>query len=441
MPSKDYMLRLTLLMPKSAGLPLAIKLVRSILVSLLILLFIVAPSCRSKRPHTTAQLIKDLKPTVLMISLDGFRSDYLERGQTPTLQSLIQQGVTARLKPVFPTKTFPNHFTIATGLRPEHHGIVSNKIYDPEMDANFPNDAQVSTFDSRWWHGEPIWITARRQGQVSATIYWPGSETKYNNLQANYCLAYESQLPYDYRIEQVFAWLEKPVDQRPTLMNLYIEELDQVGHHYGPDAPQIQTALQTVDQLLADLLKGLQTRGIADQINIVITSDHGMTGASSAQTIYIDDYIDTKKLHTIEESPCLWVWPTPEQLESTYQTLVKANSHLKVYRKSEIPAKFQYQESVRIPPIIAVADEGWTISTHTLSKSIKNNFISGLHGYDPDLPSMQGIFIAQGPAFKKGLAAPMIDNVNIYNLVAKILQLQPAPNDGCADCLNSLLQP
>lgn len=404
---------------------------------------IVINSCGEKTKIKPANgKISDLKPTIIMISLDGCRADYLNRNQMPTLNMLASEGVKSEaLIPVFPTKTFPNHYTIVTGLFPEHHGIVSNRFYDPETNMEFPGKDKIEALNGHWWGGEPIWLTAELQGQISATLFWPGAEAEIKGKRANYWRPYDKNMPYIKRVNQVLEWLDLPVDKRPTLITLYIEELDSIGHDYGPSSPKVDKALATVDQAFKDLVIGLKDRDIFEQINLVITSDHGMADISSDRIIYLDDYLDLSEVKALDESPLAWIWPKQDQIKTTYNKLSKAHPNLTVYLKEEIPEKYHYRNNPRIPPIVAIADEGWSISTHGIMKSLSRTFSSGgAHGYDPALSSMQGIFIAHGSAFKKNLVVPPFENVNVYNLVTTVLNLKPAPNDGCQDCFHDMLK-
>ncbi len=409
----------------------------------LILILFITFACGEKSKLKPAEnKILDLKPTVIMISLDGFRSDYLDETTMPNLYSLASSGVRSQaLVPVFPTKTFPNHYTIVTGLYPENHGMISNKIYDPETKNEFPGEGKIEAKNSIWWGGEPIWVTTRLQGQNSATLFWPGSEAEIKGKRPTYWKPYDKGMVYIDRVNQVLTWLELPVDKRPTLITLYIEDIDIAGHSYGPNSPKVKEALQSVDKVFQDLIDGLKARGIFDQVNLVITSDHGMTSLSENRIIYIDDYIDLSKVRLLEETSLVWVWPNESDITETYQKLVNAHPNFKVYRKEEIPEKYHFRNNPRIPPITVIADEGWCVITHSLTTAFKRAYAGGgTHGYDPDLPSMQGVFIAHGSAFQKKLIVPPFHNTGVYNLVSTVLSLKPAPNDGCSDCFRGMLK-
>lgn len=397
--------------------------------------------CGFLNTKLAAQVIDNLKPTVILISFDGFRWNYFDKVSTPNLNRLSETGVKAkRLIPSFPTKTFPNHYTIVTGLFPENHGIIANKMYDPKLNATFSLGDRKSVEDSRWWGGEPIWVTAEKQGQTSAILFWPGSETEIKGIRPTYWQKYDQSLAYNKRVQQALDWLDLPVAQRPTLIALYFDAPDTQGHSYGPDSPEVKNAIRKVDTTIGILLQGLKQRGILNDINIIITSDHGMTSISPDKTIFLDDYIDLSSVDIIDWSPIVSLRPHDGKKEEIYKALVNANPHLAVYYKEDIPERLHFQNNNRITPIIGIADEGWSISSHGLFKSSQLNFAKGSHGYDNQLTSMHGIFIARGSAFKKDLVVKPFENIHIYNLIAKILGLKPAPNDGNLELVQFMLK-
>ncbi|MFB0515006.1 MAG: ectonucleotide pyrophosphatase/phosphodiesterase [Candidatus Neomarinimicrobiota bacterium] len=381
-----------------------------------------------------------LEPTVLLISLDGFRWAYLEKADTPNLDHLVKTGVKAKaLLPVFPTKTFPNHYSLATGLYPENHGIIANTMYDPVFDDTFDLSLRDAVTDSRWWQGEPLWVTAEIQGQISATLFWPGTEANIKGVQPTYWYPYDHDLPHSERVNQILAWLDLPPDRRPTFLTLYFPHTDDQGHRHGPDSPEVAKTIAQLDSTLATLFQGLLERGIMEEVNIIVVSDHGMAVTDSTRVIFLDNYIDLKQAGVIDWSPVLGLRPPEEVQENIYLALKNAHPHLQVYRRDEVPARLHYSAHHRIPPIIGIADEGWSISTRQFYKQNPAYFMGGDHGYDPRYPSMWGIFIARGPAFKNGLKVAPFQNIHIYDLIARVLSLEPAPNDGSLDSVKALL--
>jgi predicted AlkP superfamily pyrophosphatase or phosphodiesterase len=382
-----------------------------------------------------------LKPTVILVSLDGFRWDYLEKFAAPNLQALAQNGVRAKaLIPAFPTKTFPNHYTIVTGLYPEHHGIIANTMYDPEFEAKFSMSNRAAVQDGRWWGGEPVWVTAEKQGQISATLFWPGSEAEIAGRRPTYWKVYDDDFPNPARIDTVLAWLDLTAERRPTFLTLYFSDVDNAGHRHSPDSPEVKTAVRDIDALLGRLFDGLQARQIFDRVNLIIVSDHGMTTVDPGQTIYLDDYLDLNQVEVVDWNPIVALRPREMNADEIYQKLAKAHPHLQVYRKNEIPARWHYRNHRRIAPIIGIADDGWKIARPGVRNAPERWSTGGEHGYDNRLAAMRAIFIAHGPAFKAGFVAPPLQNIHIYHLICAVLKLQPAPNDGALDSVRAMLK-
>jgi predicted AlkP superfamily pyrophosphatase or phosphodiesterase len=373
---------------------------------------------------------KQLKPTVLLISIDGFRYDYPEISPSPTIQSLISSGVRAdALIPQFPTLTFPNHYAIVTGLTPAHNGIVANTMYDPKIHAMFKmsDDAQVT--DARWWKGEPIWVTAEKQHQKSGTLFWPGSEASIQDIRPTYWRHYDKKISDSDRVKQILQWLDLPDAQRPTFLTLYFDRVDTAGHDYGPNSAEVKNAIRMVDDALGELVTGLQERGIYDNMNIVIVSDHGMAETSCDRVVDVRKALNKKSV-VAEHGAILSVYVKGPEATLAFEKL-KTLPHLTVYRKTGTPLRWEYRGNPRIADIVAVADEGWTVRTaDPTDKEKEKGCVGGKHGYDNFLPSLSGIFIAHGPAFLPGSRIPPFDNLSIYDLVAHILKLAPAPNDG-----------
>ncbi|MCH7939587.1 MAG: alkaline phosphatase family protein [Candidatus Marinimicrobia bacterium] len=382
------------------------------------------------------------RQTILLISVDGLRWDGLEQAATPNFDRLVATGVRARaLIPVFPTKTFPNHYSIITGLYPENHGIVANKMYDPVYNDTFSMADREAVADGRWWEGEPLWVTAQKSGQLTATLFWVGSEAEIKGQHPTYWQPYDHDLPHRERVAQIISWLRLPLDKRPTFLTLYFHIVDTQGHIYGPTAPQTVSAIQQVDSTLGELFRGLAGLGIIDELNIIVVSDHGMAAIDSTRVIFLDDYIDPETARVIDWSPILGLRPREEDIDYVFNTLKGAHPQLQIYRREDTPSRLRYSSHHRIPPIIGLADEGWSITTHDYFRRHPQKFHGGDHGYDNRYASMAGIFIARGPAFKSGLTVEPFENIHIYNLLAAILELSPAPNDGDFARVKGLLAP
>lgn len=376
--------------------------------------------------------------TLVLISLDGFRWDYLERGVSPNINALAARGVRAKyMIPVFPSETFPNHYSIVTGVYPEEHGIVKNNMYDPVFNASF---SMSLASDSRWWGAEPVWITAVKQDQKSAVFFWPGSEAEVEGARPTYWKKYDEQVPNSTRIEQVFTWLEMPAGKRPSFIGVYFSDVDHAGHEYGPDSQQVLSAIKTVDKSVGHLVAGLSKRHLTDNVDIIIVSDHGMATTHPQQRVYVSDYVQAELLQSGRQflGTNGMLWPMPGKEEQVYEAFRKA-AHLRVYRKNETPAYFHYRNNRRIAPIVFVADEGWIVE-YGRTNSANQHQTGGAHGYDPRLPDMHAIFVAAGPNFKSGTVIDPFENIQIYGLICRILRLRPAKNDGDPSWCNNLLR-
>jgi predicted AlkP superfamily pyrophosphatase or phosphodiesterase len=376
---------------------------------------------------------------VVLVALDGFHPRYLERPPSRQLRALAQGGVRARwLVPVFPTLTFPNFYSIATGLYPEHHGIVSNTMRDAIL-GSFTLRDRNAVQDPRWWGGEPIWVTAVRQGQRAATYFWPGSEAPIGGVRPTYYKLYDASVPNRERVRQVLEWLSLPAEQVPALVTLYLGDVDHAGHEFGPNAAETDSAIARVDSAVGAIMSGLEERGLDRRVNLVVVSDHGMAQLDSSRVIYLDDYIDLAMVEIIDRGPFVSLVPRPEVQEEIYQRLRQAHPRLTVYRKSEVPAAYHYRDHHRIPPIIGVAHEGWVVTTRSAIARGTQWLARGGHGYPPQGASVRAIFLARGPAFGTGIVVEPFRNIHIYALLAHVLGLRPAPNDGVLDSIKAVL--
>jgi predicted AlkP superfamily pyrophosphatase or phosphodiesterase len=400
------------------------------LLSLLLLLSNLSVSAQTKP-------IEDLKPTLILISLDGFRYDYPAKYKPTNLNRLAREGVRAKwLIPSFPSKTFPNHYTIATGLYPQNHGIIENNIYDKNFDAVFGLGKREEVQNPRWWLGEPIWVTAEKQGQKAGAFFFPGTEAEIKGTRPTFWKTYDGNIPNEERVDTILSWLDLPVAERPTIYTLYFSDVDDAGHGFSPDSAETKNAVQRVDNMIGRLIEGLKAREVFGLVNLIIVSDHGMATVNQNNAIILDELFDVSLAERI-----LWtgeivqIFPKEGKEDEIYKTLKSKLRHAKIYRKAEIPKRFHYSNSPRIAPLIISSQEGWMlVSDRKRFEDMKArddfNHLKGAHGYDNQLKSMRAIFIAHGAAFKKRKVVAPFQNIHVYNIMAKILRLKPAKNDG-----------
>lgn len=409
--------------------------IESLVSVVLVLLAIVSVSGPGRAEETTDSIL-------ILISLDGFRWDYLDLVETPHLRRLAVSGVRAEgLIPVFPSKTFPNHYSIVTGLYPGHHGIISNNMIDSELDAEFHLHDRDAVEDPAWWGGEPIWVTAEQQDLIAAALFWPGSETAVAGVRPTHWQRFDRELAFEARVEQVFGWLQLSSDKRPRMISLYFEYPNDVSHTYGPESAEAFAAVREVDARIGDLVAGIEQRGLSGVVNLVVVSDHGMAEVNQQRTIFIDDHVDLEPGEVFEQGALLQVYPQAGRETQLYEALSQLSEHLAIYRRSEIPERYSLRENPRTPPILGVPDVGWKVATREVYAADDHASMKGDHGQDPSDRRMHGIFIANGPAFRSGLVIDRLESVEVYNLLAAVLNLVPAPNDGTPGALDRLLEP
>ena len=387
---------------------------------------------------------QDSRPPLILISFDGFRWDYRTKYSPSNMNRLAAKGVSADLIPSYPSKTFPNHYTIVTGLYPGHHGIVANTVKDPPTGRRLSMSNSIENGDAMWWGGEPIWVTAQLGGLLSASMFWVGSEALIEGHRPNFWAPFNNSLSGNARVDRVLAWLDLPADKRPTLLTLYINDVDGAGHSSGPGSEAVRTAVRRADGYLGRLLRGLERRHLTDKVNIVLVSDHGMAETSTNRVVVIDDYISAEDAEIIDINPTLGLFPRAGREDAVCKALVNAHPRLKVYRKAETPEHWHYRDHPRIPPIVGVVEEGWQVLPRaTLSQRISRGQTGprGEHGYDPrDAISMRGIFVASGPSFKSGVVLPAFENIHIYDALAEVLGVTPARNDGDPAVAHSMMR-
>ncbi|MGE5352384.1 MAG: ectonucleotide pyrophosphatase/phosphodiesterase [Acidobacteriota bacterium] len=379
------------------------------------------------------------KPYVILVSYDAFRWDYSQRGLTPNLDSVALSGVSAlSLRPSFPSKTFPNHLAIITGMYPEHHGIIHNEFRDPFSGRKYSISDTAEVSDSRWYLGEAFWQTAERQGVKTASYFWPGSPLRNDERNPRYYEIYEHKRPYIKRIEGVINWLKMPYNDRPHFITLYIDETDRQGHRYGPQSPQLNAAVKLVDSLSGVLLTKLKEIGMYDSTNVIFLSDHGMTEISNQRLLNIEEILGPGN-RMDGDGPVMMIEPKNGEVEKIYKKLKQNEHHFKVFTRENIPGYFHFNDNPFIYPIIVVADPGWSLVDNNSVKYYSKN--KGNHGYDNNFMDMHGIFFAEGPAFKKNYKTGTLWNIDIYPLLCRIFNIKPRSNiDGSLDRIEFLLK-
>lgn len=396
---------------------------------LLALLLLVLSGCSV--PEIRSDRIERPTP-LLLISIDGFRADYLDRGLTPTLQALADSGVRAEyMRPSFPSLTFPNHYTLITGLRPDRNGIVANIMEDDRIPGQkFAAWNRQAVQNPNWWNeGIPLWNTAKRFGLNSGIMFWPGSEAPVGGSHPEFWSVYDKKMAGVSRVEKILDWLTLPPETRPSFMTLYLDTVDGTGHHFGPDSAELNAELRIVDATIRRLIDGLIEHDLDQQLNIVIVSDHGMTSTSPDRVIYLDDLLPSEYAHVVNYGVLIGIVPERNHVHDSEAILLAPHENMRCWRKSQMPVRFHYGKNRRVPALLCLANHGWVISSHANMTSGKH-FSRGQHGYDIDDPDMRALFIAHGPALRKAVVLPAFDNVDVYPLLADLLGIKPEPNDG-----------
>ena len=381
---------------------------------------------------SAAQPRPDPEPILILISFDGWRWDYIDRVPAPNLRALASRGVRASgLIPSFPSFTFPNHYTIITGLYPEHHGVVANTMAEPGFPERFTMSSDTAK-DARWWGGEPLWVTAILQGRRAASMFWPGSEASIRSVRPTYWVPFDDKVPNAERVARSLGWLALPESQRPAFLTMYFSEVDHAGHDAGPESIELLTAATHLDEALGEIVEGVKRLGLEDRTTIVVVSDHGMTAVADDRLIFLDDYVDMSLIDVVESGALLQAAPRTGTVDALYRQLRGRHPHLAIYRREQVPDHLHYRHNPRIQPIVGILDEGWTITTHQAEARRKPDAKPrrGAHGYDTRLRSMHGLFVAAGPPIRRGLVVAPFENVHIYNLLCAVLKLTSARNDG-----------
>ncbi|XP_042359953.1 ectonucleotide pyrophosphatase/phosphodiesterase family member 5 [Plectropomus leopardus] len=375
------------------------------------------------------------QPKLLLVSFDGFRWDYIYRVPTPNFHSIMDDGVKVEnVENAYITKTFPNHYSLVTGLYAETHGIVANEMYDPTTNRSFSMETD-SIYESQWWEeAVPLWVTVQKAGGRSGAAMWPGSDVKIHGMFPNQYLQYNASVSFESRVERIIEWFSAPKEEAVDFGVLYWEEPDESGHILGPQNNLMDKIIAGIDEKLGFLMNELKKAGLYEKVNLIVTSDHGMAQLSRDKIIELDEYVSRDLYTWVDKSPVVGILPKEGKLEEVYSKLVDANPNMVVYKKEDIPEHFHYQHNIRIMPILIESKEGWTITQNS-----SEHLMLGNHGYDNRLRSMQPVFVARGPAFRQNYIKTSMRSVDLYPLMCHILSIHPLPNNGSLSNVQDLL--
>ena len=371
---------------------------------------------------------------VIVVSMDGFRWDYPEKYDTPNLDKMALVGVSTDMIPSFPASTFPNHYALATGLVPDHNGLVNNSFWDPNL-KEYYSMGGPNKDNPAFYLGEPIWNTAQRQGVIAGVNYWVSSEYEIGGARPRYYRPYDNDnlLSFEARTDSTLAFLSMPKKDRPRLIMLYFDEPDHAGHVNGPDAPEVGEQVARVDAMIGRLRAGILRKGLQKKVDLIVLADHGMTAISSERVVKPSDYIKPEWYEHIITGIPTSIFSKDAACRDSIYNAMKGVEHVHVWKKEEIPAELNYGSSERIGDIVVAPDLGWQV-TEVPSRN------KGTHGFFPSEREMQTVFRAEGPDFKKGVRVPQFKNVSIYPLVCWLLGIEPAPNDGDIEEVKPMLR-
>lgn len=382
------------------------------------------------------------KPYVILVSLDGFRYDYAKKYHAEHLLALAAEGASAPegMLPAYPSITFPNHYTIVTGLYPEHHGIVANNFYDPARKETYSYHDSKAVGDGTWYGGTPLWVLAEQQGMRSASFFWVGSEADIQGVRPTYYLKFDGRFPNPKRVEQVLAWLRLPPEQRPHMITLYFSDTDSAGHRYGPDSPQVADAVHELDGEIGKLMDGLKE--IKLPVDLIVLADHGMVKVEGPP-VHLWQYGFDPSLF----SPIIGLGLYPKSdadAQKAYEAMRGKSDKFAVYRRAEVPGYLHFDSNPREGDPVVVPNGPYFLTADADPDAPEHPV--GAHGFDATrMPEMKALFVAAGPDIRHGVVLPPFENVNVYPLVAKILglditKLKTGAIDGKLGVLEGILQ-
>jgi predicted AlkP superfamily pyrophosphatase or phosphodiesterase len=347
------------------------------------------------------------------------------------------------MRPSFPSLTYPNHYALVTGRRPDRSGVVNNIMEDPAMPGvlfTMANRAAVQ--DGRWWEeAEPIWITAERGGVRTAPVFWPGSEAPIHGLRPSRWAPFQQSVPSNARVDALLALFDAPAAERPGFATLYFDVVDTQGHHTGPDSPELDRVLGEVDAAIARLAEGLKARGLYDQVNLLLVADHGMAPIDPSLRLIADDWAPPEVAGLVNAGEAVGFAPRPGREAEAEALLLSPHRGAQCWRKGELPARFHYGRNPRVPPIVCLADLGGYIIGREAEARRTGPLDRGAHGYDPEAPEMRALFLARGPAFRPGARIAPFDNISVYPLLTRLLGVKPEAGDGRLSDLKAAPRP
>ncbi|NWU42032.1 ENPP3 phosphodiesterase, partial [Hylia prasina] len=385
-------------------------------------------------------------PPLILFSMDGFRAEYLETWSSllPNIEKLKTCGTHSKyMRAVYPTKTFPNHYTIVTGLYPESHGIIDNNMYDVELNAHFSLSGEEK-FKPAWWKGQPVWLTAMHQNLKAGTFFWPGSDVPIGGTYPTLYRIYNGSIPYEERISGILKWLDNAQPERPDIYTLYIEEPDSSGHSFGPVSAGVIKALQAADQALGMLMDGLKQRNLDKCVNLIVLADHGMEKTYCKQLEYMTDYFKKVDFYMyVGPAARIRARNVPKDYFSYSKHGIvctaccrRSPQHFKPYLTPDLPKRFHYANNIRIDKVHLLVDRQWL----AVREKGYTSCDGGNHGYNNEFKSMEAIFLAYGPSFKEKMEVDAFENIEVYNLMCDLLRIVPAENNGTHGSLNHLLK-
>lgn len=393
-----------------------------------ILLILIISSCQQTKQTE--------KPYLIIVSMDGFRWDYTDGVSTPNFDAIENMGVKAEsMQASFPSKTFPNHYTLVTGLVPDHHGIVNNSFYAPEFDETYTLHNREIVQNGKFYGGEPIWNTAEKQGMKAASYFWVGSEADIQGIRPSYWKVYDHHFDFYQRVDSVMAWLSLEESKRPHMISWYVAEPDGIGHRYGPHSSQADSVVKSLDDLLGYFMKKLANHPLSEQVNVIVTSDHGMGSISEEKTIHLSHHIKSEWVDKIlGGNPIYNIQAKENYYDSIFRSLESVTG-MSIYKNPDLPNHLNYGTHKRCLDFTIVADSSYSIYSIGPKK-----YSQGTHGYDIANKDMNAIFYAYGPAFKKAYSQAMFKNTSVYPLMCEILGLTPATNDGNLEEVRGMLK-